>query len=137
MPGDRARAARIPGRVGEASVDIERWAGQAIGRSHSVAYGSLVWTVANTRRPSGDLGEQILETFSVLDQNLTAAGSSRRHILSVQVLLSDIADRDAFDRLWCEWIGDDPKAWPQRACHGAPLAPGLKVELIVTAARAD
>jgi enamine deaminase RidA (YjgF/YER057c/UK114 family) len=115
--------------------DIERWAGRAIGRSQSVAYADLLWTVANARDTAADFAAQVLETFAVLEQNLEATGSSRRHLLSVQVLLSDIGDRDAFDRLWCAWIGDDPQAWPQRACYGAALAPGLRVELIVTAAR--
>ena len=116
---------------------IERWAGSAVGRSQAVACGDLVWTVANARRTNEGFAVQVAETFALLEQNLQRAGSSRRHLLSVQVLLTDIANRDEFDRLWCQWIGDDREAWPQRACYGAALAPGLLVELIVTASRAQ
>ena len=114
---------------------IERWAGSAVGRSQAVARADLVWTVANARPTTEGFAAQVAETFSLLEQNLERAGSSRRGMLSVQVLLTDIGNRDEFDRLWRLWIGDDPEAWPQRACYGAALAPGLLVELIVTAAR--
>lgn len=115
---------------------IERWAGSAVGRSQAVACGDLVWTVANARSTTAGFAAQVAETFSLLEQNLQLAGSSKRHLLSVQVLLADIGNRDEFDRLWRPWIGDEPETWPQRACYGAALAPGLLVELIVTAARA-
>jgi enamine deaminase RidA (YjgF/YER057c/UK114 family) len=116
-------------------VDIERSSGAAVGRSHTVAYAGLVWTVANTQHPGQDFDAQVLETLQLLEANLAAAGSARSRMLSVHVLLADIGNRDAFDRRWREWIGSDPASWPQRACYGAPLAPGLQIELVVTAAR--
>jgi enamine deaminase RidA (YjgF/YER057c/UK114 family) len=120
-------------------MNIERWRGSGPGRSHTVAWGGLVWTVSNARNPAsnpaGDLATQVAETLALLEQSLHEAGSGKTRLLSVQVLLASIDDRAAFDRLWCEWIGDDPAHWPQRAVYGATLAPGLRVELLVTAAR--
>ena len=60
--------------------------------------------------------------------------SSRSRLLSLQVLLADMAQRPEFDRHWLAWIGDDPAHWPQRACVQAALAPGLLIELIAVAA---
>jgi len=118
------------------SMEIERWRGTAIGRSPMVAYRGLVWIVANTRDPHSDLPAQVDETLSLLAAFLEDAGSTRERLLSVQVLLRDIGDRDAFDAKWREWIGPSPDHWPQRAVYGAPLAPGLLIEIIATAARA-
>ncbi len=116
-------------------MEIQRWSGAAIGRSRSVAYAGLVWTVANSRPDVPDFEGQVAQTFALLEANLAEGGSSKARLLSVHVLLADIGRRDAFDRLWCEWIGSSPEHWPQRACYGAPLAPGLQLELVVTAAR--
>jgi enamine deaminase RidA (YjgF/YER057c/UK114 family) len=123
-------------RVGRGfGMDIERWSGAAVGRSHAVAHAGLVWTVANTQHPGQEFDAQVIETLQRLEANLAAAGSSKSRMLSVHVLLTDIGNREAFDRRWLEWIGNDPAGWPQRACYGAPLAPGLLLELVVTAAR--
>lgn len=35
--------------------EIQRWSGSAIGRSLAVAYGGLVWTVANARDPNAGI----------------------------------------------------------------------------------
>ncbi len=116
-------------------MNIERFTGAAVGRSRSVAYAGLVWTVSNARDTSADFVAQVDETLALLDASLAEAGSSRERLLSVQVLLVDIADRDVFDARWRAWIGPDPAHWPQRAVYGAPLAPGLLIEIIATAAR--
>ena len=118
-------------------MDIKRWNTQAVGRSQTVALGPLLWTVANARDRTADFAAQTAETFARLNQALVDAGSSRAHLLSVQVLLLDMKDRIAFDALWCEWVGPNPQHWPQRSCFQATLAPGLLLELVVTAARTE
>lgn len=118
-------------------MSIERWPVGSTGRSRIVKHSGLVWTVSNTRDASLDFAEQVRDTFELLDDSLRMAGSARTHILSLQVLLTDIAQRDAFDAQYRAWIGPDPRHWPQRACYQAPLAPGLLVELIVVAADAS
>ena len=113
----------------------ERWTSGAQGRSHTVAHGATVWTVANARNVSGDFAAQVKETLAFLDASLQQAGSSRECLLSVQVILADIKDRDQFNELWCQWLGDNPAHWPQRAVLGAALAPGLRLEIVATASR--
>lgn len=114
---------------------IERFAGGAKGRSRASATPELVFTVANARDTTAGFAAQVAETFAILDAFLLEAGSHRSRMLSVTVYLTDIGNRTAFDAQWCEWIGPDPQAWPQRAVVGAALAPGLLVELTVVAAR--
>ena len=116
---------------------ITRWPGGAPGRSRSVRHAGTIYTVANARQVAASFDEQVAESLAMLDAHLREAGSSRAHLLSIQVLLSDIAQRPAFDRHWIDWIGADPQAWPQRACWQAALAPGLLIELIAVAALAD
>jgi enamine deaminase RidA (YjgF/YER057c/UK114 family) len=118
-------------------MQIKRWPGRAAGRNRAVAYGDLVWTVANATEPLADFAAQAAQSLQMLQANLTLAGSARTHLLSVQVMLTDISNRDAFDALWREWIGADPLHWPQRACFQAALAPGLLVELSAVAAPAS
>ncbi len=114
---------------------IERWRASAAGRSRTVAFGTLVWTVANASTHGEDFQAQAVETLQRLDQSLREAGSDRSRLLSVQVILADIAMREAFDAIWQAWIGPDPRHWPQRAVFGGSLAPGLMLEIIATAAR--
>lgn len=114
----------------------ERWGSGAIGRSHTVARGDMVWSVSNAVTAHADFGTQVKETLAFLDASLGGAGSSRHQLLSVQVLLADIRQREQFNEYWCAWIGDKPEHWPQRAVLQAALAPGLAVELVVTAYRA-
>ena len=114
---------------------VERWQGSAPGRSHTAARGDMVWSVSNATSKDADFAAQVQETFAFLESSLLTAGSSKHQMLSVQVLLSDIGRRDQFNLLWCTWIGAEPEHWPQRAIFQAALAPGLGVELVVTAFR--
>jgi enamine deaminase RidA (YjgF/YER057c/UK114 family) len=119
------------------TADVLRWPTGAPGRSRTVSHGGLVWTVANAHVAGAPFAEQVAQSLGVLDVHLAEAGSARSHLLSLQVLLVDIGRRAEFDRLWNDWIGTDPLHWPQRACFQAALAPGLEIELIVTAALAE
>lgn len=116
---------------------IQRWVSSGPGRSRAVAFGDLVWTVANAHDASAGFEAQVQQSLDMLESHLAAAGSSRAHILSLQVMLADIADRNAFDAIWLGWIGDDPAHWPQRACFQTGLAPGLRLELVAVAAPAS
>ena len=113
---------------------IERWPSGTPGRSRTVRHGDTVHTVANARRLPAPFDDQVVESLATLDAHLAEAGTSRSRLLSIQVLLTDIAQRPAFDRRWLAWIGDDPAHWPQRACFQAALAPGLLIELVAVAA---
>jgi hypothetical protein len=122
-------------RRGSDRMNIQRWPSDAPGRSRVVAFGPLLWLVANARDADADFHAQVEETLALLDASLQTAGSSRQNLLSVQVLLSDIDLKGAFDETWQHWIGPDPDVWPQRACFQVGLTAGLLVELIVVAAK--
>src|SRR3954470_3167572 len=113
---------------------INRGPTTAKGPSRTVAYVGLVWTVANAIDTSAGFETQVAQGLAMLESHLTEAGSARTHLLSLQVLLAEIANRDAFDQTWREWIGPNPEHWPQRVCFQADLAPGLLVELVAVAA---
>ena len=113
----------------------ERWNGGTVGRSHTVAHGEIVWSVSNATTKGAAFDIQVEETLAFLESSLLKAGSSKLQLLSVQVLLDDIAQREQFNERWCAWIGAEPEHWPQRAVFQAALAPGLSIELIVTAYR--
>ncbi|MEO8261294.1 MAG: Rid family hydrolase [Pseudolysinimonas sp.] len=117
------------------SPPITRWNTGLGGRSRTVSAAGLIWTVANAAPDSAPFADQADATLRLLDEHLAEAGSHRSRLLSVQVLLADLADKPAFDLLWLDWIGDDPAGWPQRSCVGAGLAPGLRVEIVAMAAR--
>jgi enamine deaminase RidA (YjgF/YER057c/UK114 family) len=118
-------------------VTLQHWASTAKGRSRTVAHGGLIWTVANATDPSADFETQVAQSLAMLEAHLTEAGSARTHLLSLQVILTEIPNRDVFDLQWREWTGPDPAHWPQRVCFQADLAPGLLVELVAVAASAS
>ena len=113
---------------------VERWPIHGKGRSRTVAYGNLVWTVANATDAEASFEVQVAQSLEMLEAHLKVAGSARTHLLSLQVILTDIEKRPEFDSQWQEWIGPDPAHWPQRACFQSSLAPGLQIELIAVAA---
>jgi enamine deaminase RidA (YjgF/YER057c/UK114 family) len=117
------------------NMNIERWGTGTKGRNHTVADSRTVWTVSNARNLAGDFVAQVNETLEFLDASLKQAESSRERLLSVQVILSSIADRDQFNSIWCKWVGDNPAHWPQRVVFAATLAPGLLVEVSAVAQR--
>ena len=112
--------------------DIERWQGDAQGRSRATAWRDLVFTVATA--PGATVAEQTRASLAQLSANLAEAGADRTRLLSATVYLTDIANKAEMDAEWCAWIGDAAN-WPQRACVEANLAPGTLVEITVVAAR--
>ena len=113
-------------------MDIERWPGDARGRSRATAWRDLVFTVATAPGPT--VGEQTRASLAQISASLGEAGTDHTRLLSATVYLTDIANKAQMDAAWCEWIGDSAN-WPQRACVQADLAPGTLVEITVVAAR--
>ena len=112
--------------------DIERWPGDAIGRSGTTAWRDLVFTVATAAGPT--VAAQTCASLAQISANLHEAGSDHTRLLSATVYLTDIANKAEMDTEWCKWIGEAAN-WPQRACVQANLAPGTLVEITVIAAR--
>lgn len=85
----------------------------------------------------GNAGESVAaqteECLRRVDVLLEEAGSSRKQMLQAIVWLADMADFDAMNAVWDDWVPEGHA--PARACGEAKLArPELKVEIIVTAA---
>lgn len=113
-------------------MDIQRFPGNAVGRSRAVAFDDLVFTVA-TAPGATSLQEQTRQVLARIEQNLVEAGSDKTRLLSATVYLTDIARKAEMDEVWNAWIG--PEHWPQRACVAVRLAPHTLVEITVIAAR--
>jgi len=111
---------------------IERWRGSAAGRNRTVRHGGIVYTVATG--PGPNIQAQTRAALATIDANLVEAGADKTCLLSVQIFMADLSQKAAMDEVWNDWIGPDWRNWPQRACVGAPLAPGTLVEIVVTAA---
>src|SRR5262245_38424914 len=113
-------------------MDIQRFAGEAAGRSRAVGFDNLVFTVA-TAPGSTSIQEQTRQVLARIEKNLAEAGSNKKQLLSATVYLTDITKKAEMDEVWNQWIG--PENWPQRACVQAGLAPHTLVEITVIAAR--
>jgi len=103
--------------------------------SSAVEYGGLVFVAGQTARDlSKDVRGQTEEVLKTIDQLLTKAGSSKSNMLSANVWLSDIRNREQMNVAWQSWV--DPAQLPSRATVEAKLADArMLVEIAVIAAR--
>lgn len=117
-------------------MNIQRISASSAGRSKTVTYGGLVYTVVTANSDSASIIEQTQFALGYLDRHLQEANSDKTRILQATVYLKDMKAKEQMDQIWCEWIG--PKEnWPQRACVGADLAGNDLIEIVVTAATLD
>ncbi|MGE3807880.1 MAG: RidA family protein [Gemmataceae bacterium] len=114
-------------------MNIERYPGNAPGRSRAVAYQDLVFAVATAASAGPSVREQTKQALAKIDDSLLEAGSDKTRLLSATVYLTAISHKAEMDEVWNEWIG--PEHWPQRACVAVGLSPDTLVEIVVTAAR--
>ena len=59
---------------------VERWPIHGKGRSRTVAYGNLVWTVANATDAEASFEVQVAQSLEMLEAHLKDAGSARTHL---------------------------------------------------------
>ncbi|MCL1046313.1 RidA family protein [Shewanella electrodiphila] len=114
---------------------IERKRGIYNGRNKSSAYKDLVWTVATSSDTSLDIKGQTQLTLDTIQDNLVELGSDKTRIVSAQVFITNMNSKQAMDSVWCDWFGDNPQDWPQRACLGVDLEGDVLIEITVTAVR--
>ena len=117
-------------------MSIERIHGSARGRARAVVHNGIAHVVATALSDSRDIAEQTRLTLANLDEGLALAGSDRSRLINATVYLTNMANKQAMDAVWCDWIGG-PDNWPQRACVGTDLAGNDMVEIVVTAATID
>lgn len=102
--------------------------------SGAVVHGGLVWLAGQVAEDTSlDAEGQTADILAQMDALLAAAGTDRRHLLSVTVVLADIADAPAMNRAWDRWL--DPAAKPARMTIEAKLVdPAWRVEITGVAA---
>ncbi|HZH45624.1 MAG TPA: RidA family protein [Roseococcus sp.] len=102
--------------------------------SGAVVHGGLVWLAGQVPDDtSGDAEAQTADVLRQIDALLAEAGTSKARLLSMQVVLADIADAPAMNRAWDAWL--DPAAKPARMTIQAALVdPAWRVEITGVAA---
>lgn len=102
--------------------------------SGAVVHGGLVWLAGQVADDASlDAEGQTADILSQIDALLAAAGTSKRHLLSVTIVLADITDAPAMNRAWDRWL--DPAAKPARMTIQAALVdPAWKLEITGVAA---
>ena len=115
--------------------DIERIAGNVRSRHWGSIHRDLVWLLGMSDDFSLGFEQQVQRAFAALERGLAQAKTDRSRLLSVQVYLYDIKEKESFDAMWARWIGSDPQGWPMRSCVQVTFAGGNKIELIAVAAR--
>ncbi|MBX6324263.1 MAG: RidA family protein [Rhodospirillaceae bacterium] len=102
--------------------------------SQAVVHGNTVYLAGQVAaNPVPSVGRQMKQILSEIDRLLKAAGTSKKHLLTANIWLSDIRGFDEMNKVWDAWV--DPQNTPARATVEAKLArPELLVEVMVTAA---
>jgi enamine deaminase RidA (YjgF/YER057c/UK114 family) len=102
--------------------------------SQAVVYGPTVYLAGQVADDAtASITEQTKQVLAKVDALLAAAGTSKANVLSIQVLLANIADFAAMNSVYDTWI--DPANTAARATFEARLAdPSLRVEIVVIAA---
>jgi enamine deaminase RidA (YjgF/YER057c/UK114 family) len=97
--------------------------------SGAVMGGGLVWLAGQVADdPSADTEGQTADILRQIDALLAEAGTDKRALLSVTIVLADIAEAPAMNRAWDAWL--DPAHKPARMTIQAPLVdPAWKVEI--------
>jgi enamine deaminase RidA (YjgF/YER057c/UK114 family) len=103
--------------------------------SSSVEYHNFVYLAGMTADDlSLDVTGQTKQVLAKITAALEANGTDTTRLLTAQIWLKHITDRDAMNKVWVEWLGDAGR--PARACVEANMAdPRHLVEIMVTACR--
>jgi len=81
-----------------------------------------------------DVSGQTAEILAKIDAALEEHGTDNTRILSAQIWLKDIRDREAMNVLWTQWLPSGQQ--PARACVEANMASARHlVEIMVTACK--
>jgi enamine deaminase RidA (YjgF/YER057c/UK114 family) len=97
--------------------------------SGAVVSGGFVWLAGQVADDATlDAEGQTADILRQIDALLTEAGTDKRALLSIQIVLADIRDAPAMNRAWDAWL--DPAHKPARMTIQAPLVnPDWKVEI--------
>ncbi|MBB5204290.1 enamine deaminase RidA (YjgF/YER057c/UK114 family) [Inhella inkyongensis] len=114
---------------------IER-IGMAARYSEAAIHNGVIYLAGQVAEATAgqDITAQTTEVLGMVDRLLGSCGSSKAHLLRVEIYLADLADYAGMNAVWDAWV--QPGAAPPRATVQAQLAkPEWRVEMVVTAAR--
>jgi enamine deaminase RidA (YjgF/YER057c/UK114 family) len=104
--------------------------------SDAVGYGGLLFFVEVPEDPNAAAQQQFQQVLRQVEERLLQGNSNARSLLQVLIFLPNPEDLPTFNTIWDQWVPTGHA--PVRACIHAPLAaPGYRVELVITAARAN
>ena len=108
--------------------------GQEARLSGAVVHAGTVYLAGQVAENTAlDAEGQTADVLRQIDALLEEAGTDKRHLLTVQVFLADMADFAAMNRAWDGWLDRGHK--PARATVQAKLAdPAWRVEITGVAA---
>ena len=97
--------------------------------SGAVVSGGFVWLAGQVADDATlDAEGQTADILRQIDALMAEAGTDKRALLTIQVVLADIQDAPAMNRAWDAWL--DPAHKPARMTIQAPLVnPDWKVEI--------
>jgi len=97
--------------------------------SGAVVSGGFVWLAGQVADDATlDAEGQTADILRQIDALLAEAGTDKRALLTIQIVLTDIKDAPAMNRAWDAWL--DPAHKPARMTIQAPLVnPDWKVEI--------
>ena len=102
--------------------------------SEAVVHGDTIYLAGQVGEPGDDVIAQTKTALAEVEALLAQAGSDKTRLLIVTLYLRDMADYDAMNAVWDEWVPEGSA--PTRACVEARLAhPDWRIEAVVTAAR--
>ncbi len=116
---------------------IQRGPGNVPTRRWGSAYKDLVWALGMSDDYALSAEGQVKRAYKNLDTVLSELGTDKTQIISATVILNDINNKPMADKVWADWMGDDPGHWPERSCHGVNLHAGNEIEIRVVAVRND
>lgn len=104
--------------------------------SDAVVHNGTIYLVEVAQNTDADTAAQTADMLASVERTLAQVGSDKSHLLMATIYLADMADYDAMNAIWDNWLPEG--CAPSRACVQARLAkPEYRVEIALTAALAD
>ncbi len=103
--------------------------------SKAVEYHGFVYLQGLTAKDTTkDIKGQTAEILAAIDAALETHETDKTRLLTAQIWVKHIADRDAMNEVWSAWL--PAGLAPARACVQAEMAsPSILVEIMVTACK--
>ena len=94
--------------------------------------GTLYFAGVVGEDPQQDIAGQMRSVTQQIDTLLAAHGSSKQHLLTALIFITDMTLKPAMNKVWQEWLA--PAHLPTRATIGVADLDGYLLEVVVTAA---